>query len=77
MSRYKYEADIYCPYYQSEGKYDILCEGCKSCDNIRLHFRRISDKHLWQIGHCLSKHPSGCPYREVMNKEYFGNNDGI
>lgn len=64
-----------CPYYQSDLKGRLSCEGLEEGQNIQLKFSRMTDKQNWMIRYCKRMAYCACPiaqmiavqrYREVM-----------
>ena len=59
-----------CPFYQSEFKRTISCEGISTdLDTVVLRFRTEEEKKAFAEKNCM-KYPNSCPLAGVINKKY-------
>ena len=65
---------VICPYYKSEDKQAIYCEGPEKNASARMAFSSTSQKKKYLVNYCR-KYRCGCLWAEALNKKYGGDGE--
>jgi len=70
----RFSADVICPYYISDGKRTIICEGCMMAARALHEFPDAAMKDRWMQDVCADRrYGKLCAYANLM--DYLSNDD--
>lgn len=59
-----------CPFYKSNSKLNINCEGVEETSKITVKFETLGERKKWAKKYCSSMDYINCPYAKAAEKKY-------